>query len=732
VLLSPQISELPARELVPGDVVELRVGDKVPADLRLAKLKTATLRVEQASLTGESVAVSKCTEHIPDEGAELQSQECMLFAGTTVSNGQAVGIVNCTGMDTQIGKIQASISAAKEEEEDTPLKKKLDEFGDQLTKFITFICILVWLTNYKSFISWETRADSFWMPDVGSFSFSLTKCTYYFKIAVALAVAAIPEGLPAVITTCLALGTRKMAKKNAIVRKLASVETLGCTTVICSDKTGTLTTNQMSAVRLVTLAQALPKTPTDLRVFEVQGSTYSPEEGAVVGLRGLDPTLRSLAAVCALCNESRIQWRADKGAYACVGEPTEGALKVLVEKMGPQSPAEEQPVQQLRAKDKAAGAEAACATYAAAERKLAVLEFDRSRKSMSVLVSPAKGGPNRLLVKGASENLLERCTHALTSDGSRVALSKPSKEALLKQVATMAGSALRVLAFAVKEGAALGELAGYTGEAHPAHKLLLSPENYEGIESGLTFVGLAGLRDPPRPEVRAAVEECRMAGIRVIVITGDNKLTAEAICTEIGVFEEGDDLSDKSLTGREFSQLPVERQIKLLCGPGGRVISRAEPKHKQDIVRLLKDRGEIVAMTGDGVNDAPALKLANIGIAMGISGTEVAKEASDMVLADDNFSTIVAAVEEGRGIYMNMKAFIRCVARAASSASVSLSRSVRRGDDEIFKSNAEAPHRTLWMTQSSFLRLIHMGCPGPHARTACTHGLHGMAIARWS
>ena len=521
--------------------------------------------------------------------------------------------------------------------------------------------MLVWLTNYKSFVHWEYLGDSY-LPDFSTFTFSLTKCTYYFKIAVALAVAAIPEGLPAVITTCLALGTRKMAKKNAIVRKLASVETLGCTTVICSDKTGTLTTNQMSAIRVVTLNGSMPKTAADLRPLEVQGTTYSPEEGAIVGLRGLDVSLTTLAAVCSLCNESRIEWRADKAAYVCVGEPTEGALKVLVEKLGAPTDAENRSISAARDRDRASAAEGACDAYGSRERKVALLEFDRSRKSMSVLTEPAAGGANRLLVKGASECVLERCTHAMLADGTRLALTKAAKAALLSTAGEMADNALRVLSFAVKEGAALGELASYTGEDHPAHALLQNPECYEEVESGLTFVGMAGLRDPPRPEVRDAMEQCRMAGIRVIVITGDNKLTAEAICREIRVFEEGEELQGKSMTGREFASLSPERQVEMLCsGRGGRVFSRAEPRHKQDIVRLLKDRGEIVAMTGDGVNDAPALKLANIGIAMGISGTEVAKEASDMVLADDNFSTIVAAVEEGRAIYMNMKAFIRCV-----------------------------------------------------------------------
>jgi len=452
----------------------------VPADVRVARLKTATVRVEQASLTGESMAVTKAADHLCDADAELQAQECMLFAGTTISNGQCVGIVNSIGMETQIGKIQASITEAAGEEEDTPLKKKLDEFGDMLTKVITLICILVWLTNYHSFVTWQTlNNNTSWIPDPKTVTFSISKCTYYFKIAVALAVAAIPEGLPAVITTCLALGTRSMAKKNAIVRKLASVETLGCTTVICSDKTGTLTTNQMSAVKLVTLKAAAPKQASDLRILDVQGSTYNPEEGGVVGLLALDAAVKACASVCALCNDANIEWRAEKGAYACMGEPTEGALKVLVEKIGGPTPAAQKAAAAARAKDRAAGAQAVCDAYCALERRLAVLEFDRGRKSMSVLVCPASGkGTNRLMVKGATEHLVERCSQAMTADGTVVPLTKASRDAILQQAASMAGGALRVLGLAIKEGAALGELASYDGENHPAHRTLQQPEQY--------------------------------------------------------------------------------------------------------------------------------------------------------------------------------------------------------------------------------------------------------------
>ena len=280
---------------------------------------------------------------------------------------------------------------------------------------------------------------------------------------------------------------------------------------------------------------------------------------------------------------------------------------------------------------------------------------------MSVIVSDGAGkGKNSLLVKGAPECVLERCTNVLLPDGSVVSLSDVLRKDIIATVGEMSSNALRCLGFALKTGTELGKLGTYDGtETHAAHKDLMDPAKYESIESDLTFCGLAGLRDPPRPEVRGAIEDCKTAGIRVVVITGDNKLTAEAICADIGIFTSAKDAVGRSFTGREFADMPLAKKKKTLSSLGGCVFSRAEPKHKQDIVRLLKDAGEIVAMTGDGVNDAPALKLADIGIAMGITGTAVAKEASDMVLADDNFSSIVDAISEGRSIYNNMKAFIR-------------------------------------------------------------------------
>ncbi|XP_029123082.1 calcium-transporting ATPase, endoplasmic reticulum-type isoform X2 [Elaeis guineensis] len=646
------VPNLPARELVPGDIVELGIGDKVPADMRIAALKTSTLRVEQSSLTGESMPVIKGTNPVFLDDCELQAKECMVFSGTTIVNGSCVCIVTGIGMNTEIGKIQTQIHEASLEEQDTPLKKKLDEFGGRLTSAIGMICLVVWAINYRNFITWDDPNASWW-----NFRFSFEKCTYYFKIAVALAVAAIPEGLPAVITTCLALGTRKMAQKNAIVRKLPSVETLGCTTVICSDKTGTLTTNQMSVNEFFTLGD---KTTT-FRLFHVEGTTYNPRDGGITGWisHNMDASLQVLAEICAICNDAGIY--CNDYLFRATGMPTEAALKVLVEKMGAPDPKARSKIRntQLAADysiDRTAVKLGCCDWWIRRSRRIATLELDRVRKSMSVIVREPTGN-NRLLVKGAVESILERSSSVQLADGSVALLDELSRQLILSRVHEMSSKGLRCLGFAFKDD--LGEFSDYYADTHPAHRKLLDPANYSEIESNLIFVGVVGLRDPPRDEVKKAIEDCRGAGIRVMVITGDNKSTAEAVCQEIGLFPRMTSIRGKSFTGKEFMALPVSQQIEILSKPGGVVFSRAEPRHKQEIVRLLKEMGEIVAMTGDGVNDAPALKLADIGIAMGITGTEVAKEAADMVLADDNFSTIVSAIAEGRAIYNNMKSFIR-------------------------------------------------------------------------
>ncbi|KAK6290389.1 hypothetical protein POUND7_001930 [Theobroma cacao] len=635
-----KIPNLPAKELVPGDIIELKVGDKVPADMRVLELVSSTLRVEQGSLTGESEAVNK-TNKLVNEDADIQGKRSMVFAGTTVVNGNCFCLVTQIGMETEIGKVHAQIHVAAQSEEDTPLKKKLNEFGEVLTMIIGVVCVFVWLINVKYFLSWEF-VDG-WPRN---FKFSFEKCTYYFEIAVALAVAAIPEGLPAVITTCLALGTRKMAQKNALVRKLPSVETLGCTTVICSDKTGTLTTNQMAVAKLV----AMGGDAGTLRSFRVDGTTYNPSDGKIHDWPsgGMDANLQTIAKIAAICNDAGVTHSDNK--FVAHGMPTEAAIKVLVEKMG-------LPKGSLSGGSAGSDILRCCQWWNEYERRIATLEFDRDRKSMGVIVN-SKSGRRSLLVKGAVENLLERSSKMQLCDGSVVPLDQNSRNLVSCALQDVSSCQLRCLGFAYKDE--LPEFETYDGgDDHPAHDLLLDPSNYSSIESNLTFVGLVGLRDPPREEVHQAIVDCKAAGIRVMVITGDNKDTAEAICREIGVFGPTEDISSNSLIGKEFMEL-LDKKAHLRQS-GGLLFSRAEPRHKQEIVRLLKEDGEVVAMTGDGVNDAPALKLADIGIAMGIAGTEVAKEASDMVLADDNFSTIVAAIGEGRSIYDNMKAFIRLV-----------------------------------------------------------------------
>ena len=640
--------EIDASQLVPGDLVELRVGNKVPADLRLVKMNTTTLRVEQSQLTGESESVSKELEALGtgQKDCELQAKKNMLFASTTISNGNCLGVVVDTGMRTEIGKIQSAVNKASEEQEQSPLSKKIDEFGELLAKVIFVICLVVWVINYKHFFD----------PQHGSV---LRGCIYYFKIAVALAVAAIPEGLPTVITTCLALGSNRMAKKNSIVRKLPSVETLGCTSVICSDKTGTLTTNEMCCVKL-----ALPASSNaNMVVHAVEGHSYAPL-GKIEGIKHIgakDVGLQTFARVAAICNSSKIT--VENGVYKRLGEPTEAALRVLVEKLG--CPEEGLNSKFLNAKKRSPeDAMAFTKHWTKGIEQLAVLEFIRDRKSMSVLVKDVNGNPrkNNLYVKGAPEAILERCNTFMLPDGKVENLNASKKKKILEEcVDPMAKGALRTLALAIRLDCG-PVLSSYDGAGHKAGSQLLSdPSNFVKVEQELTFLGIVGIQDPPRPECKAAITDCRKAGISIIMITGDNKATADAIAIDLGIIKAGDELpgAKKSFLGKDFEQLSEKQQMDVLRNCSGAVFARTEPKHKQLIIKVLKSLGEITAMTGDGVNDAPALKQADIGIAMGIAGTEVAKHASDMILTDDNFSTIVSAVQEGRSIYNNMKAFIR-------------------------------------------------------------------------
>uniref|UniRef100_A0A5K3F4N7 Calcium-transporting ATPase n=1 Tax=Mesocestoides corti TaxID=53468 RepID=A0A5K3F4N7_MESCO len=527
------------------------------------------------------------------------------------------------------------------EQEKTPLTQKLDEFGEQLSKVITLICIAVWIINIGHFN--DPAHGGSW----------LRGAVYYFKIAVALAVAAIPEGLPAVITTCLALGTRRMARKNAIVRSLPSVETLGCTSVICSDKTGTLTTNQMTVCRLFTFfGPDVNQTPAgDLTSnflfdeYEVTGSKYAPE-GEVLK-RGekvvcaQNKCLVELANICALCNDSALEYNAMKNAYEKVGEATETALTCLVEKMNVTTV-------DKSVLNKQELAMACNYSITNSFTKHFTMEFSRDRKSMSVYVTPRGDVSNsgKLFVKGAPESILDRCTHMRIPDGTLL-LNSHMKNEILRKVATYATGreTMRCLALATVDNPA----------AVSTFKLNDS-SNFKDYETNMTLVGIVGMLDPPRPEVAESIRLCKRAGIRVIVITGDNKATAESICRRIGLFEEHEETEGKSFTGREFDDLSPEEMSAAVRK--AKLFARVEPAHKSKIVAFLQADNEVSAMTGDGVNDAPALRKAEIGIAMG-SGTAVAKSASEMILADDNFSTIVAAVEEGRAIYNNMKQFIR-------------------------------------------------------------------------
>ncbi|XP_036379139.1 sarcoplasmic/endoplasmic reticulum calcium ATPase 1 isoform X1 [Megalops cyprinoides] len=623
------VQRIKARDIVPGDIVEVAVGDKVPADIRITSIKSTTLRVDQSILTGESVSVIKHTDPVPDPRAVNQDKKNMLFSGTNIAAGKAIGVVVCTGVNTEIGKIRNQMAGT--EQDKTPLQQKLDEFGQQLSKVISLICVAVWVINIGHFN--DPVHGGSWVRGA----------IYYFKIAVALAVAAIPEGLPAVITTCLALGTRRMAKKNAIVRSLPSVETLGCTSVICSDKTGTLTTNQMSVCRMF-VVDKVEDSSCSLHEFSITGSTYAPEGHVLKGDRPIQcgdyDGLLELATICAMCNDSSLDYNESKGVYEKVGEATETALTTLVEKMNVFKT-------DLSGLSKVERAGVCNSVIKQLMKKEFTLEFSRDRKSMSVYCTPTKPGSlSRMFVKGAPESVIERCQYLRVGTG-KVALTAPLRDQLMSLIKDWGTGrdTLRCLALATRDS--------------PPRREDMDLENsakFAEYETGLTFVGCVGMLDPPRKEVIGSIKLCGEAGIRVIMITGDNKGTAVAICRRIGIFTEDEDVIGKAYTGREFDDLSPEAQREAV--KQARCFARVEPAHKSKIVGYLQSFDEITAMTGDGVNDAPALKKAEIGIAMG-SGTAVAKSASEMVLSDDNFSTIVAAVEEGRAIYNNMKQFIR-------------------------------------------------------------------------
>lgn len=598
-----------ASELVPGDVIQVRVGDKVPADARLISLQSAVLAVDEGSLTGESMTVNKypADQGLTEPDRPVQDQKGMLYAGTVVTRGTGQALVVQTGANTQFGRIQKGVTEAVAPK--TPLAVRLDDFGQTLTVVIAIICLAVWVVS---------------IPKMNDPTFKSTweGALYYAKVAVALGVAAIPEGLPAVITLCLSLGTRRMAKRNVIVRKLPAVETLGCTSVICTDKTGTLTTNEMTAVSLVLMEQLPDKKGGDILVeHTIQGVSYSPI-GEIEGIE-CDREVRKkpqgavadVAAICALCNDANIvgndeavEEKKDKEnakPFERVGEPTEAALCVLAEKIGGMSHyLDDGDGRKIDRKglhiDVAPSilASANVDAWRSSYPRLATLEFSRDRKSMSVLCNSRVGllSGNRLYVKGAPNLLLERCTNVKLRDGTIVKLTGEIRRSIESKLSEMAARPLRCLALAVKDTNQLEsslkkfqpDLNDDTGADVAKHPLLSKPETYKNIESGLTLVGIVGIKDPARPEVAESIRQCTSAGIRVLMITGDARDTAVAIARDVNIFPPIDDGSSiKAFEGREFFLKPKSEQLQILK-EDNIVFCRAEPADKQKLVQMLQ------------------------------------------------------------------------------------------------------------------------------------------------
>ncbi|HRZ13878.1 MAG TPA: calcium-translocating P-type ATPase, SERCA-type [Candidatus Omnitrophota bacterium] len=573
---------LPSAQIVPGDLVELEAGDNVPADGRLVWL-TTNFATSEASLTGESTPVTKTTLAL-DEAKEyaLADRANMVYMGTAVVAGKARAIILDTGMQTELGKIAGMIQDIGQEE--TPLQKKLEEFG----KSIVYVCfVLVGLVFALGLIRAGVNKENL---------------IQMFLTAVSLAVAAIPEGLPAVVTISLAMGVQRMVKRHALIRKLPSVETLGCATVICSDKTGTLTKNEMTVQAVYAGG----------RLFSVSGVGYEPRgtfllDGKSVEAGHIPELLKTLQS-SVLCNGAQLTQM--DGGFKIAGDPTEAALLTVAAKAG------------IWKKD----------TEAAYEF-VQEIPFDSERKQMTMVRKNA-GGQYVAFVKGAPDMLLDVCVK-IESQGAVRPMTTGDKEEIVRQNDALANQAMRVLAVAYRPFTA-------------------PPDAYEArlIERDLIFLGLIAMIDPPRPEVREAMKLCKAAGIRTVMITGDHKATAVAIAKALGFFHQ----DSLALTGEELDALDEEAfasRIEQIP-----VYARVSPEHKLRIVRAWRSRNQVVAMTGDGVNDAPAVKEADIGVAMGITGTDVTKEVSDMVVTDDNFASIVSAVEEGRGIYDNIKKFI--------------------------------------------------------------------------
>jgi Ca2+-transporting ATPase len=601
---------IPARELVPGDVVLLEAGNYVPADLRL--VASVNLKIEEASLTGESVPVEKNAALVLDREAPLGERRNCAFMGTLITYGRGKGLVTGTGMRTQIGLIAEMIQSY--EEEDTPLQKKLGQLGKVLGTICIAICAVVLVYGLLR----DTHlADVVKTGFLGYWEAEKKDIINLFLTAVSLAIAAVPEGLPAIVTICLALGMQQMIKRNALIRKLPAVETLGCATVICSDKTGTLTQNEMTVVQGWAGG----------RRFRVTGEGYNPNgqflvDGTVLN-PGADPDTAVLLQGALLCNDANLEETGDGAgdrAWRMIGDPTEGAMVVAAVKGGFRRGVIEKSLPRVQE-----------------------IPFDSDRKRMSTIhrrdgaeADAAGFAYPRFIafVKGAPDVILEHCGH-IAQAGQAVALTQEKRAEVLAHNRQMASDALRVLGVAYR----------------PLARIPESPRPEE-IETDLVFVGLLGMIDPPRPEVAAAVTVAKGAGLRSIMVTGDYKDTAEAIAKDIGLLSRG----GLVLTGPEIEKLRDEE----LAARADRleVCCRVSPQHKTRIVDALKARDHVVAMTGDGVNDAPALKRASIGVAMGITGSDVTKQTADMVLTDDNYASIVAAIEQGRIIYSNIRKFV--------------------------------------------------------------------------
>ena len=563
VIRDGNLEKISSEELVVGDVVVLEAGDMVPADMRL--IKCASLQIEEAALTGESVPVTKHTNALTNEEAPLGDRACMAFSSGTVAFGRGEGVVTAVGMNTEVGKIAKMLN--EKTDNVTPLQKQLAKTAKLLSVAVLAIAAVIFVASVLIALS----STGWKITDWETFGGSIVDA---FMTAVAIAVAAIPEGLPAVVTIVLAIGVQKMSERKAIVRNLPAVETLGCCEIICSDKTGTITLNQMTVKEL-----------------------YTTESGILSDSEEVSGDVKTLIRVMTLCNDTQ------ESEGKLVGDPTETALVAYARKKN--------------------------LDYSAEYKRVDEIPFDSKRKLMSTVNDV--DGEKIIHVKGAPDILLDRCEYILV-EGQVRAITSADKENILKANGDMAEKALRVLAYAIK-----------TNE-----------EDREKFEEGLTFVGLTGMIDPARDEVKDAVALCKKAGIRAIMITGDHAKTAAAIAREVGIIDSPD---QEVLTGAELDKMSDEEYLANI--DKYRVYARVSPENKVRIVTTYRSLDKVVAMTGDGVNDAPSIKKADIGIGMGITGTDVSKGASDMVLADDNFATIVSAVEEGRKVYSNIKKAIQ-------------------------------------------------------------------------